>query len=1602
MSLVRRHRPARTRWSAYPTTLAVVTCLILLPTATPVWAAEPAEVSTLRAGLGSVAEVFIGEYEEAGPLAQPVPLSDTGPGAALLRPGDALSLEEVMATGVTDRLVDLMTSDEVSTVAELAQQVDTQLDATVAGSELDVSADNVVSGAGGTGFDVTITVTKTQNAAVALTDPSGPGGAPFTLRSPPTAPFNVEFSFAATLRTSSSGDRFWLVADPASPAISLMAGLAGSNAYTFPEGEAAVGVGDVEIASGSTVDLDALWSGTVADSNGDGRLTIAEPTLDGTGTTPGELTMPAESLTSFTPSGSATASVELASAMIPLDDPGPTMTLDADLATTADLQSNLVGSSGDLSDLAAFLRISPVDLVSGLVQYSTLLRALQTHPNVDALLPLAGGRLSDLFDLGASVGTLADSLIEIVPFDADADPTDNTASQVVVVNIQTIGDLADELEGLPEFAGSSLQPTYDSTTQRVTLDLELAQALDGLSTLTLPAGSEVAQLTFGDQLRGATGLRAVSRPDTTPVNPQVDVGYHVDLPILIDLSPAATAADDPDTSVIEFESPMVYERFRTSLQSGAEADLTAIVETGAEGAGQIGFVPATVGGTYKLKQDGTNPTTAVDVDPASGLTSTPRLVDLMGGIADDPANGNPAEYPVAAATRHVIVDADLTVDGHGARTQDVLTATPGTFTVDGSGLDPTTYATALTNDQARLLKALDVDTAVPTRLLGRILDTAGPVADSLADLDGGITAAGVAVPKIPLIEQTAGGLLSKAVDLKGTVDALRSGPTPVDLGDLETKLQTLLGNPAGHELVGFALRDDDPADGTVDPSLTLRFDVDKSASAALPLTLDASGLPSLTSSGQPGNVTATVAGSVDLGVVVPLNAEGTPTPPVRVLDGSQVSVTGSVSETPPGSAQLTVNLGALSAQLGDSTNHTGRLALGANISVGRTGAPDPGASGETPIALSDYFDSGLGVGVASSDPSGSFTCSPPGSITPTSGTFGCLSMPVLTNLTGSLKTLGGSAPDSPAEGDYLKVSVNSLTAAPSVTAPANLAAVIDTMAFSFDGLDDGFASLSQVLDVALAASTIGGQLPLVGEDLAELASGLSDLKTFLANPGAALDVPFDADPTVQEVLFDNGGLRDKLHTALDGQGILKDSTYPLVYPADPNAAQASDIRIVPVCNGALCLLSADATSIDEIRVEMELGEGTPATGEDLPIDLGLPGLPLSFKADTPAQAHAGWTLELGFGLSRDNGFFLLDNPVPGSGTPDTEPSGGPQELRVDLGIDLFGAPASKIRGTIGFIPLEATDNEPGGNPSGANLLVQVGLDGPGGCLAQPAPYNAGLASPYCTDRISGAQLLSGLPSQFLTDASIDGDVDIDIKVETGLGSGTIDKTLPSFATDFVLSWHFSTDSPDALPDPVIALQDIRVDAGELFKKTFDDVFGAVGDVLEPTQEVRDFLFTPIPVISDISEFFGQGTIAMIDMARAFGNVDTRLLKDINEVLDFITTVTTLGTAELVLVDELTIAPDEAMGPPKTPDQIADLYPGETFTGIDLEGSIESALGSLSDEWDALGAAEGGDGEDFKYPVVEDPGCLVGPAARQRLRGRRVASGPAARQGVVPA
>jgi hypothetical protein len=211
------------------------------------------------------------------------------------------------------------------------------LDADVAGTDLTISTANLVESGETRGFDLTIRVTRTVDSPLAIVDPDGPGGEPLrlvTAQADP-APFDLAFEFTGTVRTDPQGLRFWLDTTGGEPAVEFSAELAGDGEFAFPGGAAAIGVGDVEILGQSSVDLSAEWTGTIDDVNGDGRLAMFEPpAFEGGEETPGELTIPAEQLTTFSLAGEAVADIEFGSSLLGLDslDP-PSLTLDADLAT---------------------------------------------------------------------------------------------------------------------------------------------------------------------------------------------------------------------------------------------------------------------------------------------------------------------------------------------------------------------------------------------------------------------------------------------------------------------------------------------------------------------------------------------------------------------------------------------------------------------------------------------------------------------------------------------------------------------------------------------------------------------------------------------------------------------------------------------------------------------------------------------------------------------------------------------------------------------------------------------------------------------------------------------------------------------------------------------------------------------------------------------------------------------------------------------------------------------------------------------------------------------------------------------------------------------
>ncbi|MFE6967517.1 calcium-binding protein [Agromyces sp. NPDC057679] len=1562
-------------------------------------AADPDDVAKLRAGIAAFAEVALGDYEDVGPLAAALPLTDTAPGATVVDPGASMQLAGTFAAGIKTALLAL---DPVATTADLMAAVD-GLDADVAGTQLDISTANLVDSGETRGFDLTIRASRTVESPLAVVDPDGPGGEPLRLVTAEAdpAPYDLAFEFSGIVRTDPQGERFWLDTTHGEPEVGFTAELAGDAEFAFPGGAGAVGVGDVEILDGSTVDVAAEWSGTIDDVNGDGRLAMFEPpAFAGGEETPGELTIPADQLTSFDLAGTATADIEFGSSLLGLDtiDP-PSLALDADLATDPDLLAALTASDGDLAAFEAFTRLGPADLVSGLVQYGTLLRALQRHPSVNAELPLLSGTLADLYDLGGEFAALAESLITVTP-PAGGDPTD-PVDPVIEIGITTVGDLADAIEGGITGADAEITPVYDRDDASVELDFTISTELDGVAETVLPpldpnlpVPPAPAQLAFGDQLLDQAGLRAATAGAEQA--PETDVAADIDLPIVIDLSEASSEGssgeDDPSTAVVEFEDPMVYERFETELVDGAEVRLIQEVDVDLVGSGQIGFVPAAITGGYELSQDGGSTTTEADVDAASGGDSSPRLTDLLAGLyAQD---GQPASYPVAEATRHAEVTAALEVHGHGADAAQHFTEDSGTVSVSGTGFDPSTYTAGGTNDEMALLRSLDVDTSAPSRLLGRALDGLGSVVDAVDSVDSALGGGAT----VPFLNRGIERLLQDVTGLKDAYDDFRGGELPVDLADFETELEAALGLE-----VGFRLRDlDDGSD--LDPVLVIDLDGQKTDAIDVPLSLADASIPAIAGTSGAGELHAALEASLDLGVVIGLEPGSDPVEP-RLLDSSRLSVTAEVTESSPGATELAVHLGPFSAQLGDAANQTGRIAVGVEFALGRSDGPEPGDPTEAPMPVADYF-SGTFDFTAGSAQDGGYACAAPGQA-PVTGTFGCAALPVLYDPGSGLQTLSGAPRATPSADDYLTVAIDDLTAAPDVTAPAALDSVLSGLDFSFDSLTDGLKSIGLLLDLAITASQAGGRLPVVGDDLTALADGLADVKAFLDDP----QIPGMPTANVDEAVYGPNGIRQVLADKLVAAGVLRDGDYGAVggWPveaAGDTTPGATDIRVVAVCDdGAggevVCPSGASLADLLDLRIELELGQGArtisgdgcpdatacPGTAE-IPLDLGLPGLPLSLTGTVTAQA--GWTVELGFGISRDDGFYLLDNPVPGTGAADPENADGPQEVRVNLGAHL--AAATPIAGRIGFIGMEATDNEPGGQASGASLTAQLGLVA-SACDALAGPYDDGVvdAAQHCTGIIPIASFISGEVGDFLTEPSITGGIHLDLAIDTGISSGetysTVNKTLPSFTADFVLDWSFDGDTSS---DPTLELNDIGVKAGELFTKMFGEVIDTINPIIEPIEPIREFLFSPIPVISDLSEFFDGPPVTMVDLAEMTGLVDVSLLKDINQVFEFLELAKTLANGEsITLIESLSLSPDTARdGAPPTPDEVEELYDEDAVESEASSPAKKSAFASKvkdpladdgkDDEFDALGSSTGsGDASDFSYPVFDDPSCLVG-------------------------
>ncbi|MDO3702850.1 calcium-binding protein [Micromonospora sp. C28SCA-DRY-2] len=437
-------------------------------------------------------------------------------------------------------------------------------------------------------------------------------------------------------------------------------------------------------------------------------------------------------------------------------------------------------------------------------------------------------------------------------------------------------------------------------------------------------------------------------------------------------------------------------------------------------------------------------------------------------------------------------------------------------------------------------------------------------------------------------------------ELADAVDRLLAAP-PDTLQDAIDVLNGALGQGSG---IAFTL--DERAGG---PYLRLGLDWKRGFHTGGPLTFGWDGARELVSLDSSGAFTVDVDARAQLGLLLPLRADGVP-----LLDrtsSANVTVTGAATDL-----AVAARVGPLALDLGKAGDPG---TVRANLSFGLGGLPADGPIagllGVTPSVTTAGTDCGDGVGgpnvpICARAPLFVNDCDP-------GGTSNLLSL-----------ELG------------LDLAAN--TATPDLdTCFANLALRLTDFNVGIDGY------LAKV-EEALRLASFDGKLPLVGDDLQQGQRFIADLRTRVKDA---------IGPVLADATLDNAGAKAALDAAL--AEVAPGATSTVTCRADAATCGPEDFQSVRI--------TLTAARGDPSAEQGCAGDG--CLGVDVPLDLGVPGL--SLKAEKGAtdgiKARLGWKLRLDLVLDRDEGFYVATHS--GDAAPELE-IGASFDMPGDLAAQL--------------------------------------------------------------------------------------------------------------------------------------------------------------------------------------------------------------------------------------------------------------------------------------------------------------------------------------------
>jgi Ca2+-binding RTX toxin-like protein len=499
-----------------------------------------------------------------------------------------------------------------------------------------------------------------------------------------------------------------------------------------------------------------------------------------------------------------------------------------------------------------------------------------------------------------------------------------------------------------------------------------------------------------------------------------------------------------------------------------------------------------------------------------------------------------------------------------------------------------------------------------------------------------IAALGALGAPVPVIGVSAADFLHLSDTLAATITGLQASP-PHSLATVASSVSAAL-SAAGNTAVTAAL----VADGANALKLSLQFSSARSAKA--PLSLDLAGLASIADQGthaaddQVGlvdvspaanqiDVDGTATSQLDLGIDLSNAAQPTP----FIYDTSSLTLGLHVAENG-------LNLALASGPLQITVS-------GGNVLIDKDG---PGGTSDPATFAVDVKDPGA---------------SPNGRITPDELALVNGPTDVGVTVTGQIHATLPVSFGNPVQNGTLALDINNLAnelthqansvnflGIPDFSSQLNTGAVANDLGVVGDGLD----SLLKELQTALNSVVFGKNLPLVGDHLASLTTGVID--NFRNQFINAFKSALGNHP-------DETAVRSALAQVLQSIGVLGDTDgNTIVNDAD---VQVTDVAGLP-------------------EFKFLLNAPIFTASKNIGFALGLRGLGL--KTDAQVQADLSFTWLVDFGVSLTDGFFLN--------------TAAPNELDLKLSLTI---PNAKASGDLAFLHLAIDD-------MGSHLTGDIAVD----------------------------------------------------------------------------------------------------------------------------------------------------------------------------------------------------------------------------------------------------------------------------------------------------